>query len=173
MPFTAIRKCSLLKDIDDTFLIKLISDQNMKSYEKDQYIFHQGSQGDGMFVVLEGEVSIILESVGEETDMIVYTPKMGDFFGELSFLKPLERTASAKAATDCKLLFLAADQFKTYVESGDIEALKIIHNIALVLVEHIQKANELLSKIHEEAKVEGITKEIASYRQKLISEVLI
>ncbi|MFN7983661.1 MAG: cyclic nucleotide-binding domain-containing protein [Vicinamibacterales bacterium] len=56
----------------------------------------QGDPGQSMFVVLDGQVRIILEPSGQE----VATTSAGGFFGEMSMLTGDPRTATVRAIGD-------------------------------------------------------------------------
>ena len=65
-------------------------------------VFREGELGVDMFIIQDGQVAIHKEFKGEEQQLAILS--RGDFFGEMSILEDLPRTASAKALTDCRLL---------------------------------------------------------------------
>ena len=176
MIHATLKNCTLLNGVNLDFIDQLTKIHSVKHYKKGDFIIHQGSTGDGAYIVLEGEVEIVLEPHENSKDdelILVEKGGAGEFFGEISFLKSLKRTASVRALSDVKLLFLEAKKFNEEVQKDNAEALKIIHNIATSLVERLENANHLLAKMHAESEPETVTKEIATYRKKLLSEVLI
>src|SRR5262245_26267095 len=72
-------------------------------------IFRQGDAGDDMFVISSGHVSLRVGVAGHEREMAVLGP--GDFFGELSLLANLPRTATAVATADTTLLTVRRETF--------------------------------------------------------------
>ena len=69
---------------------------SVKRYPGGTYLFHEGDDGDEMYVVLEGRVMItkLIPGGGEEALAIL---DRGDFFGEMSLLDGEPRSADAKA----------------------------------------------------------------------------
>jgi small-conductance mechanosensitive channel/CRP-like cAMP-binding protein len=72
-------------------------------------IVRQGDTGSSMFVVLRGQVAVVLEPSGQE----VATLAAGGFFGEMSMLTGDPRTASVRAVSDVQVLEVAAEQMRT------------------------------------------------------------
>ena len=54
--------------------------ENTKTFSKGEYLFHQGKEGDTMYVILEGEVDILVN------DIVVATFRAGDIFGEMALI---------------------------------------------------------------------------------------
>jgi len=61
-----------------------------------------------MFVVLTGQVRVVLEPSGQEVAVI----PTGGFFGEMSLLTGDRRTATVKAVGDVTVLEIAAKNFR-------------------------------------------------------------
>jgi signal transduction histidine kinase len=74
------------------------------SYEPGTEIFHQGADGDGVYLIESGEVRICLHgSNDDEREINRLGP--GDFFGEMAVLDDTPRSASAVAATAVTVQF--------------------------------------------------------------------
>ena len=71
-------------------------------------IVRQDAEGDSMFVVLTGQVRVVLEPSGQEVAVI----PTGGFFGEMSMLTGDRRTATVKAIGDVTVLEIAAKNFR-------------------------------------------------------------
>ncbi len=69
-----------------------------QSYRTGQIIFAEGDPGQELFVILEGAVAISVE--GKPIDQL----EAGDIFGEMALVDDQPRSASASAASDCKVL---------------------------------------------------------------------
>jgi small-conductance mechanosensitive channel/CRP-like cAMP-binding protein len=68
----------------------------------------QGDSGSSMFVVLQGEVRVVLEPAGQEVARI----GPGGFFGEMSMLTGEPRTATVRAIHDVRVLEIPAERFR-------------------------------------------------------------
>lgn len=88
--------------------------ENILSYAEGDIIFDAGEMGMEMFVVLEGDVLIVLE--GAEIDRLA----AGDLFGEMALVEDRPRSARAVARSESKLLRIRRDAFRSLVrESPD------------------------------------------------------
>ncbi len=80
-------------------------------------IFKKGDRGAALFLLLEGEVDIRLDTTKHHYKRLAkYTP--GTLFGEVAFLNPGERTADAVAVTDCILEELHSGEFHKFAQSN-------------------------------------------------------
>ncbi len=91
-------KIELLREqgLTGTELETLADLSNVKRYPGGTYLFHEGDEGQEMYVVLEGRVMIskFIPGGGEEALAIL---DRGDFFGEMSLIDGEPRSADAKA----------------------------------------------------------------------------
>ncbi len=65
-------------------------------------LFEQGSMGDVIYIVSEGELDIVRELTGGGEDLL-RTVGPGDYFGEIGTLFGLPRSATVRARTDAVL----------------------------------------------------------------------
>ena len=73
-------------------------------FEKGQTIVRQGEPAGPMYIIQHGLVRIFSQNNGVARNLAFL--REGDFFGELSVLNGVSRTASAEAVRDCQLLAL-------------------------------------------------------------------
>ena len=91
------------------------------TYDADQVLFNQGDYGDTAYVVINGEVDVILETL--EGPKVLVTMTRNDLFGELALLCDAPRTATIKARTDVTVLSISKDTFfKLIAEDLDMSA---------------------------------------------------
>jgi len=65
-----------------------------REYRTGEPVFYQGDPGLGMYIVKDGEVSIVIQGKdGNERELAVFGD--GDFFGELALLDESPRSANA------------------------------------------------------------------------------
>jgi CRP-like cAMP-binding protein len=83
----------------------LFARARVQKYAAQQTIFLMGSPGDSMLAVLSGTVRISVPSPdGKEVVLAILGP--GEICGEIALLDGKERTADARAATDCSVVVL-------------------------------------------------------------------
>lgn len=82
---------------------------------KGQPVFLQGDPGDEMYLLLEGRVRIVCESLtGREITLDILND--GGFFGEMALLDGEPRSATAWADTSGQLLLLRRSDFQTFLQ---------------------------------------------------------
>ena len=72
------------------------------TYEKGEVIFHQGDQGDTMYIIQSGAVEIS-QLQGEQKTVFALL-EQGDFFGEMALIDKHSRSAAATAISHSRLL---------------------------------------------------------------------
>ena len=72
-------------------------DEQIKTYFAGETIFQRDELGKTMYVVLDGEVNIVLDG------KVVETVERGGIFGEMALIDDSPRSASAVAVTECRL----------------------------------------------------------------------
>lgn len=80
-------------------------------YASGEAIVRQGQDAKSLFVVVRGEASVTLAGTSGEVARL----RKGDVFGEMSLLTGEARTATVTAATDCDLIEIDAEGFRSVV----------------------------------------------------------
>ena len=95
-------------------------------------IARQGEIGTGLFIIVSGSVKVVRS--GDELAHL----KAGDFFGELSVLDRMPRTASVTTQEPTRCLALASWDFDAAVTESPSIALAILRGLALRLRERTE-----------------------------------
>ena len=77
-------------------------------------LFAQGSRGGRIFVIEEGEIDILRELGGGQSELLA-TLGPGEHFGEMGPLFGIARSASARARTPARLSGYTPEQFRQHV----------------------------------------------------------
>jgi len=93
-------------------------------YKAGDTVFKEGEPGDEMYVVLEGEVDIIVR------DKVVETVGVDNFLGEMALLDERPRSATAVAKTDCKLAPINQNRFKFWGQQTPHFAIHLMQGMA-------------------------------------------
>ncbi|QEG43069.1 FAD-dependent oxidoreductase [Roseimaritima ulvae] len=78
-------------------------------FEAGEIIFRQGDLGDALYIILNGEVDVIIES--EDTSHVVAVLTAGDYFGELALLNDHHRSATIQCKTPVDVLTMHRADF--------------------------------------------------------------
>ena len=67
-------------------------------FDSGQVLFHEGDEGDDMYIIQSGRVAIKKKVKDADTTLAVL--EKGDFFGEMAILERMPRSASAEVIED-------------------------------------------------------------------------
>jgi len=79
-------------------------------------ILEEGGPGDGLYLIKNGEVEIIIHDKDGNEITITYLTE-GSFFGEISLIKNVPCTATVRTTQDTILLKLPKEDFKEVIAS--------------------------------------------------------
>ncbi|HEY4572981.1 MAG TPA: cyclic nucleotide-binding domain-containing protein, partial [Thermoanaerobaculia bacterium] len=111
-------------------------------YKAGEHIFREGDLGTEMYIINEGKVEI-LNVVGDEEQVLAVLEK-GDFFGEMSVLEDLPRAATARAATDVRLLQINGSTFDQLLQGNPEIAVRMMRKLSRRLRETDEMIKSLL-----------------------------
>ena len=100
-----------------------------RTFRAGQIIFSAGDPGDGFYVIESGRVQILASFAGAEPRLLA-TITAGDFFGEMAVLDDAPRSATAKAETDTRAIFLSRDELLALLERQPRLALNLIREFS-------------------------------------------
>lgn len=119
-----IRAIPLFADVSDAGVERLAVGAAELSCEPGQVLALQGDPGSGMFVILDGTVSVELRGGAVELGP-------GDFFGELTLLAPAgTRMARVRASSAVRCLGVPREDATALIESEPTVALTMLKEIA-------------------------------------------
>ncbi len=108
---------------------------------KGEHVFREGDLGTEMYIIREGRIEILQESP-EGSEQLAVLEK-GDFFGEMSLLEELPRSASARALSDVQLVRVDGSTFDKMLRSN----LEIAVRIMRKLSRRLRQADEMLREL--------------------------
>jgi len=102
----------------------LKNSEQAKTYIAGKVIFDVGEPGEVMYYVQEGRVDIFYNG------SLLENVEAGGFFGEMALIDSTERSASAVASNDCKLVSVDRDKFIYLVQETPTFALQVMQTMA-------------------------------------------
>ena len=112
----------MLKPVETIKILQNNSHQ-IKSFATGEVIFQQGTKGDLIYGIIEGEVEMLVN------DKVVETIKQGDVFGQGALLHSDHlRTSTARAKTDCQIACLDQQHFLFAVQETPMFALEVMRS---------------------------------------------
>ncbi len=109
---------------------------------RNEFFFHEGEEGDALFVLESGEAAVLKSWGGQ--DRMVQTLSMGDCFGEMAVMDHCRRSASIRAVDDCTAICISSgDLYRVY--SQDLKQFALIQmNMGREVSRRLRQANDRL-----------------------------
>jgi len=104
------------------------SDQFVVTYLMGDIIFSEGDLGTEMYIVQSGVVEIFKKIRGRQK--VLASLEKGDFFGEMSVLEDVSRTASARAKTDVELVRINQTTFDQMIKGNTEIAVRMLRKLS-------------------------------------------
>ncbi len=134
-------------------VFKTTKSKNMPNYSVDfspgDFIFSEGDIGTEMYIVQEGKVAILKQFKGEQQQLAILG--RGDFFGEMSILEDMPRTASAKVLEACKVLQINGTTFDQMLRKNPEIAVRMMRKLSRRLRETDRLLREALGSEEAQA----------------------
>ena len=114
----------------------------LSHHRKGDYIFREGDEGDEMYIIQTGRVSIQKVIGGKKTPLTVL--EKGDFFGEMSVLERLPRTADAEAIEDADLISINSATFGEMIRSNPEIAVRMLRKYSMRMREFAEQLEAMM-----------------------------
>lgn len=127
---TVLRKCGLLRGLDEGWLNLLAEAAVLKHYKKGQRILSQGEECPGLFCVGSGLVRVYkLAPSGKEH--ILHFADPGKTFAEVAAMGRFPLPAHAEAAEDSVCLMIPTHRFRALLEKHHALCLQLLAGMSL------------------------------------------
>ena len=135
-------KFSIFKALSDNEIKEILPYFNEKEIKKGEYIVKEGEYSEKAFVLVEGEVLVIKETIYKDDYIVTEIKAKGDeFFGEVNLIDRGLVTSTIKAKNNCKILEITHNEFINLIEQKPKIATKLLWVIAYDITKHLRKAD--------------------------------
>ncbi len=143
---------------------RLIANANILRFGRGEDIIKQGDEGCSMFIVLRGEVDVLVSANGEEVHVAKITH--GEAFGEMCMLTGEARSATVVARTDTEIWEIRRDVLQPLLQESPSMLERMSH---LLAKRKLETEGIVASQIHHpamkekhEAYAKGFLKKISA-----------
>jgi CRP/FNR family cyclic AMP-dependent transcriptional regulator len=137
-----LKRMDLCRALTEPELVGIAMIATSRSIPSGGELFREGDAGDGLYMIVEGEMNVVKRGAGGEHVLAKLTP--GGVLGEMSLITAEARSATGRALTDTTALHLPALEFRALLEAGSLAALKITAAVAEVLARRVATMNTLV-----------------------------
>lgn len=125
-----LQNVPIFSDLDKDTLEKILKSGIIQSYKKNSVILSEEDTGSALFVITEGKVKVSRSS-NDQKEVILAILNESDFFGEMSLLDGMARSATVTAIEDSKLFIIQRTEF--------LDLLKKYPEISIALLTELTK----------------------------------
>jgi CRP-like cAMP-binding protein len=112
-------------------------------FQKGHVLFHEGEEGDEMFIIQSGKVAI--KKKVKDQDTVLATLEKGDFFGEMAILERMPRSASAEIVEEGDLIVISGETFGDMIKANPEVAVRMLRKYSIRLRETNKQLEQVLA----------------------------
>lgn len=111
--------------------------QEYQFFSRGQTVFQEGQPGDYMYIIIEGEVDLIMNN------RLIARLGAGEIVGEMALLSNSPRSATCVARTNCKVSAIDLQKFTFLVQYNPYFAIQVMQ----IMAERLRLANANLNPV--------------------------
>lgn len=136
-----LKKVPLFSELEEGDLQELGSAVREHHYRKNVVIVHMDDPGNSLFILKSGVVKVTIDDAGREMILRMLYPT--DFFGDMSLIDGMPRSASVTTLEPSEALILHREHFVEIIEKSPT----ILLNMAAVLSRRLRATDELIRSL--------------------------
>jgi len=112
-----LKNVPIFSELNDDTLIKLSQLGTLRSFEKDSIILSEQDAGSALFVMVSGKVKVARVSNDDKNKEVILTLlNPSDFFGEMSLLDGLARSATVTSLEESQVFIIQRNDFLDLIQ---------------------------------------------------------
>jgi len=131
----SLRDCKLFTDMSDYQIRKAMLISEVIDFEKGSKVIEQGSLDRCMYLLIDGEVDVVHHA--NDADTTIARLKSGDVFGEIAFVREMQRTADVCAVSNVSVVKFDCERLKNDLRYFPRIVAKLNFNISYILGERL------------------------------------
>ncbi|HEU4342239.1 MAG TPA: cyclic nucleotide-binding domain-containing protein [Candidatus Binatia bacterium] len=138
---------ALFKSFSDDIIDRFLNSAETRTYSPGDIIFAELSEGDEIFMILEGEVTAQVALVNADQNLEILTLSAGQVFGEGCFFKPnVPRYATITSKTTTTVLVWKSEVWRDIAESNFEVGYRLAVGIASIFLERLRHWNTRIAE---------------------------
>jgi CRP-like cAMP-binding protein len=160
----AMDLCRTLSGAELDAIAAIVESRNIAASEA---LFREGDPGDGLFLVISGEINVTKRTPSGEHALARLGP--GSVLGEMSLVTADARSASGRALVDSRVLHMSAARFRDLLAADSVAAHKVLAAIAEVLARRLAAMNGVVLELTAKAGVPAADVPALGQTQKMVA----
>jgi CRP-like cAMP-binding protein len=132
----------LFKSFSDDIIDRFLNSAESRAYSAGETIFAELSEGDEIFMIMEGEVTAEVALVNADQNLEILALSAGEVFGEGCFFKPnAPRYATITSKTASTVLVWKSERWREIAESNFEVGYRLAVAITRIFLERLRNWN--------------------------------
>ena len=140
------RNSPLLLGLTDDEVAELLGTAERRAYQAGDLVVEEGTTSDCLYIVDEGAVRVEKEDGGKPV-LLAILDRPGDFFGEMSLIDILPRSANIRADRETAILAFPKRELTGFFSRSPRVQMTMILNIARNLSIRLREADERILQL--------------------------
>ena len=138
-------------DENDCRILRAVYDSmELEKYPKGEVIIEEGKFGDMFYILYEGKVKVSRKTpAGDTIALADLSSDMNIFFGETALISDDPRTATVKAASDCRCIALSSTKFLELCDKEPLLGYRVLLHLAQRMAKTIRDTNSDKATLYE------------------------
>ncbi|WP_375771780.1 cyclic nucleotide-binding domain-containing protein [Archangium gephyra] len=141
MDASILQKVALFEGLTQSQLLRVAAIARPRGHEAGACLFREGETGRDMYIILEGKVRISQQVPGMGEEALAILEK-GQYFGEMSVIEDIPRSADAYAHTSCTLWVIEREQLDHLMFTDKDLAYVLLWSFVRTLSVRLRETNE-------------------------------
>ncbi len=144
----------LFRPLNDRELLRVLQVTDVIACADGDVVMKQGEVGDGLFVVLEGQVDVV------RGGGVISTLEQGAHVGEMALVRNQPRSATVRSKGASELMVIRRRDFFELLRNEHALAVKLLWQFLTVVADRLAETSRELGQAREELAAEDLTDEL-------------
>lgn len=149
-----LARMRLFRPLSDRELLRVLQVTDVVSYDDGEDIMTQGTNGEDLFIVLEGKVDVI------RGESVIASLEQGAHVGEMALVRNQPRSATVRSRGASELMVIRRRDFFELLRNEHALAVKLLWQFLGVVADRLAETSRELGQVREELEVEDLTEEL-------------
>jgi len=145
----ALKASTVCRLLSDAEIREIAEITELKQLGAGVELFRENDPGDGLYLVLEGNVDVLKRTPTGERSLAQLGAN--GVLGEMSLLTDDARSATARALVPSRVLRIPVGRFRELIGTGAPAALKVVAGLAEMLARRVGSMNAKMLELAEQA----------------------
>ncbi len=167
VPVEFLMNVMLFENFSSGEIRQVVSLCRITTLARGSQIFSKGDSSESLYVVLAGDVEVVLPELPvEESSVVNLNP--GGVFGESTFFSETSHTMSASCASDSvTLLSLDRVAFNEIFATNHAVALRLVNNVARILAARLQETDQWVWNLLQQSQFARVSSSWRRFRHRV------